>query len=121
MGRPEKLKLNKAISPYRMSQMLSNSMPILLVILIFAMVMLLSNQTGWRLSGPATWSAAKLDPDHLISDGLDRRFSGLQSCGYTLQLFDQRGLATLLQLPGLVLNFGRKPVGLGTNLRNRLL
>jgi hypothetical protein len=40
MPNPEKLKLNNAISPYRMSQMLSNSMPIFLVIL---MIVLLSN------------------------------------------------------------------------------
>jgi hypothetical protein len=48
---PEKLKLNKAISPYRMSHMANNRKPIFLVM---RMVVLLSNvNEGWA-SGPAT-------------------------------------------------------------------
>jgi hypothetical protein len=40
MGRPEKLKLNKAISPYRMSQMANNRKPKFLV--IFMLILLLT-------------------------------------------------------------------------------
>jgi hypothetical protein len=40
MGRPEKLKLNKAISPYRMSQMANNRKPMFLV--IFMRILLLT-------------------------------------------------------------------------------
>jgi hypothetical protein len=51
MGSPAKLKLNNAISPYRMSQIASNRKPIFLVI---CMVILLSYINGWRASGPTT-------------------------------------------------------------------
>jgi hypothetical protein len=43
MGRPEKLKLNKAISPSRMSQMANNKKPIFLVM---CMIILLSYMTN---------------------------------------------------------------------------
>ena len=61
--------------------MLSNSMPIFLVIF---MVVILSNGNKWRLSGPATLSDAKTDADHMISGSADRRFPGVESCGQTL-------------------------------------
>jgi hypothetical protein len=52
MPRPEKLKLNNAISPYRMSQIANNRKPILLRMM--RMEILLSYLKEGRASGPAT-------------------------------------------------------------------
>ena len=52
----------------------------------------------------------------MISGSLDRRFPGIESCGYAVQLFNELILAKLLQFPGLLLDPGRDLVGFGADL-----
>jgi len=78
-----------------------------------------SNRNERRASGLRPWLPFWVVAEYLISGGHDRGFPGIQGCGYLIQLFDQLILAELLQLTGFVLDFRRKLVGPGTDLRKR--